>query len=269
MALFSISLFLLLALFSFPELCFSINPNRFNLSLVARHWGPAGATWYGSPHGAGSDGGSCGYATAVSQFPFSSLITAVGPSLYKAGKECGACYQVKCITHPSCSRKPVRVVITDSCPGGLCAEGSAHFDLSGTAFGAMAKSGQEKKLRDAGVLNIRFARVACDYSAKTVTFRVDPGSNSNYFSVVIEFEEGDGDLGSVALSEASSTNSLEWRAMRQSWGAVWKLDAGGKLQAPFSIQLRSRYSGKTIVAKNVIPRGWKPGGTYRSMINFL
>lgn len=39
-------------------------------------------------------GGSCGYGDVVSQPPFSSMVTAVGPSLYKSGTECGACYQV-------------------------------------------------------------------------------------------------------------------------------------------------------------------------------
>ena len=60
--------------------------------------------------------------------------------------------------HPSCSGRPVRVVITDFCPGGPCASQSAHFDLSGTAFGAMAIPGQEEKLRNVGVLEIRYAR---------------------------------------------------------------------------------------------------------------
>ncbi|GFQ05063.1 putative expansin-b2 [Phtheirospermum japonicum] len=250
------------------NLCSGFKHKHFNLSSTGVDWLSAGATWYGSPNGAGSDGGSCGYGNLVSQAPFSSLVTGIGPSLYKSGKECGACYQIKCTKHRSCSRKPVRVVITDFCPGGACVTDVAHFDLSGTAFGAMAIPGQENKLRNAGVLQIRFARVACDYSGRTIVFRVDPGSNSNYIAMVIEFEEGDGDLRRVDLQQASSEPG-EWWEMNQSWGAVWQLNPGSKLNPPFSIRLTSQYSGQTLVAKNVIPTGWKPGATYRSVVNYL
>ncbi|KAM7491765.1 hypothetical protein LguiA_034686 [Lonicera macranthoides] len=260
----------LLAFLCFSNLCFSFKPKHFNLSAVATHWGPAGATWYGSPDGAGSDGGACGYGSAVSQAPFSSMITAISPSLYRSGKECGACYMVKCTRHPSCSGKPARVVITDFCPGGPCLSESAHFDLSGSAFGAMAIPGQEDNLRNAGVLQIRYARVACDYSGKNIAFHVDQGSNPNYIAVVVEFEEGDGDLAGVGVMEESKAKiGNEWRTMQQSWGAVWKLDAGSELKPPLSIRLTSQYSGKTLVAKDVIPVGWKPGATYRSLVNYL
>ncbi|KAI3458325.1 hypothetical protein Pfo_014988 [Paulownia fortunei] len=257
-----------LVLFLLSNLCFGFKQKHFNLSTRAVHWSSAGATWYGSPNGAGSDGGACGYGNIVSQAPFSSLVTGIGPSLYKSGKECGACYQIKCTRHPSCSRKPVRVVITDFCPGGACLSDAAHFDLSGTAFGAMAIPGQEDKLRDAGVLQIRFARVACEYSGKNIVFHVDPGSNPSYFAVVIEFEEGDGDLARVDLQQASSEPG-EWWEMNQSWGAVWQLNPGLELHPPFSIRLTSQYSGQTLVAKNVIPTGWEPGATYRSVVNYL
>lgn len=111
--------------------------------------------------------------------------------------------------------------------------------------------------------------MACDYSGKNIAFHVDAGSNPNYFATVIEFEEGDGDLSGVELKEASSSNDEYWRALQQSWGAVWKLDAGSELQPPFSIRLISQYSKQTLVAKNVIPNGWEPGATYRSLVNYV
>ncbi|KAI4320083.1 hypothetical protein MLD38_033598 [Melastoma candidum] len=231
--------FLLLTPFFLCESRPGFYPQFNNLTAVGNgEWSSAGATWYGSADGGGSDGGACGYGALVTQPPFGSMVTAVGPSLYNDGKECGACYQVKCdkSAHPACSGIPKTV-------------------------------GEESTLRDAGVLEISFSRVPCEYPGQSIAFRVDAGSNQFYFATIIEFEQGDGDLAGVDLAEATTGNE-GWKPMQQSWGALWKLDGyGSALSPPFSIRLTT-HSGNSIVAKDVIPANWQAGATYRSIVNF-
>ncbi|KAF3330589.1 expansin-B18-like protein [Carex littledalei] len=249
-----------------PAAAASLNRKLMNTTILSysSDWDTAGATWYGSANGAGTDGGACGYQNAVDQPPFSSMIAAGSPSIFNSGKGCGACYQIKCTGNSACSGDPVTVAITDSCPGGPCLAEPSHFDLSGTAFGALAKPGQADQLRGAGILQVEYARVPCNYHGTDIAFHVDSGSNPNYLAVVIEYESGDGDLSAVSLMQRGSG---VWTPMLQSWGAVWKLDCGSTLQAPFSIKLVSD-SGKTIIANNVIPTGWQPGAMYRSVVNY-
>ncbi|XP_010508211.1 PREDICTED: putative expansin-B2 [Camelina sativa] len=245
--------------------CFS--PKKLNVLAVTTSnsdWSIAGATWYGDPNGYGSDGGACGYGTAVAQPPFSKMVSAGGTSLFKSGKGCGACYQIKCTSKSECSKNPVTVVITDECPG--CVTESVHFDLSGTAFGAMAVSGQSSQLRGAGVLEILYRKVECNYVGKTVTFQVDEGSNANYFAALVEYEDGDGEIGRVELKQALDSDT--WISMSHLWGAVWKLDVSSPLRAPLSLRVTSLDSGETVVATDVIPAGWKPGAKYKSNVNF-
>ncbi|XP_020222928.1 expansin-B15 [Cajanus cajan] len=249
-----------------PSSCFKtkkiVNASFDSYSSVGTNWSPAVATWYGAPNGDGSEGGACGYGSVVGVPPFSSLISAGGSLLYESGKGCGSCYEVKCTGNYGCSGNPVSVVITDECPG---CDGQYHFDLSGTAFGAMAVSGQAEKLRGAGKITIQFRRVECNFPGVKIAFRVDPGSNQQYFAMVVEYEDGDGEIDKVELSEASSAS---WYSMQRSWGAVWKLNNGSPLKAPFSIRLTTFSSGQSVVANNVIPVGWTPGQTYRSVVNF-
>ncbi|KAK3157107.1 hypothetical protein QOZ80_2AG0116250 [Eleusine coracana subsp. coracana] len=227
-------------------------------------WIAAKATWYGAPTGAGpyDNGGACGYKN-TNQYPFMSMTSCGNQPLFKDGDGCGACYQIRCVSknNPACSGKPQRVVITDM---NYYPVARYHFDLSGTAFGAMARPGLNDKLRHAGIIDMQFRRVPCNHRGLTINFHVHHTSNPNYLAVLAEYANKDGTVVQMDLQEK---NARYWTPMRRSWGAIWRLDSNRRLQGPFSIRIRSE-SGKTLVARNVIPANWRPDGNYRSNVQF-
>jgi hypothetical protein len=59
-------------------------------------WLPARATWYGKPTGAGPDdnGGACGIKD-VNLPPYSGMTACGNVPIFKDGKGCGSCYEVR------------------------------------------------------------------------------------------------------------------------------------------------------------------------------
>ncbi|KAG8045256.1 hypothetical protein GUJ93_ZPchr0008g11890 [Zizania palustris] len=224
-------------------------------------WLDARATWYGKPKGAGPDdnGGACGFKD-VDKPPFSGMTSCGNDPIFKDGKGCGSCFEVKCSKPEACSDKPVVVYITDMNYEPIAAY---HFDLSGHAFGAMAKDGKEEELRKAGIIDMQFRRVRCKYPDGTkITFHVEKGSNPNYFALLVKYVAGDGDIVQVSLKEKGCD---EWKDLKESWGAIWRLDTPKPLKGPFSIRIATE-SGTKLVADDIIPSDWKPDALYKSDI---
>ncbi|KAI9093331.1 hypothetical protein K1719_027345 [Acacia pycnantha] len=191
------------------------------IPLPDLHWTPGMATWYGDPEGDGSTGGACGYGSLVDVRPFRARVGAVGPVLFKNGEGCGACYKVKCLDDSICSRRAVTVIITDECPG--CPTDQTHFDLSGASFGRMAIAGEHGQLRDRGQIPVIYRRTPCKYRGKNIAFHVNEGSTPFWLSLLVEFEDEAGDIGSMHIQEAGS---VEWLEMNHLWGANWCIIAG-------------------------------------------
>ena len=67
----------------------------------------------------------------------------------------------------------------------------------------------------------------CNWDGLQLTFIVDTGSNPHYFAVLIQYQNGDGDLSAVELMQSGS--GAAWTPMQHSWGVVWKFDVGSAL----------------------------------------
>ncbi|CAL1361488.1 unnamed protein product [Linum trigynum] len=238
------------------QLLASLNYCFCHTNKTHHQWLEAQATWYGPPTGAGTTGGACGYTDSVEKPPFHKLVAAGGDAFYKSGKGCGGCYKVKCKSHPDCSKRPVNIVITDHCPGT-----NQHFDLSGHAFGAMARPGKEDLLRSAGKLTVKYRRHPCKFYGTPMTFHVDAGSNPYYLEVLVEFVEGDGTICSVELRAA---NSNEWVQMKPSWGALWQHSCSSPLCGPISFRITTDETKRVVTVNDVLPKDWKPGQDYRA-----
>uniref|UniRef100_A0A453JVE1 Expansin-like CBD domain-containing protein n=1 Tax=Aegilops tauschii subsp. strangulata TaxID=200361 RepID=A0A453JVE1_AEGTS len=175
--------------------------------------------------------------------------------------------QIRCVAHRACSGIPETVIITDM---NYYPVSRYHFDLSGTAFGAMAKYGRHDELRHAGIIDMQFKRVPCQYPGLTVTFRVQHGSNPNYLAILVEYEDGAGDVSQVDIMESRLPDRAPtgyWTPMRESWGSIWRLDRLRPLQGPFSLRVTDE-SGRSLVADQVIPAYWQPNAAYRSLVQF-
>ncbi|CAA6666793.1 unnamed protein product [Spirodela intermedia] len=223
-----------------------------NASAIAGVWSPAGPR-----------GGACGYGEGVEQPPFSSMIAAGGPSLFESGKACGSCY-LSLLRRPGDRGDHRRV------PGGPCLAESAHFDMSGTAFGAMALPGQSDQLRGAGVLAVQFMRPYSRHVSSLPLYAVQNAAMRGRMSPSRLTPVPTPLPGGAHRVRRRRRRSL--RCLPRSvaglrlvashgtvMGAVWKINSALALRAPFSFRLTSLTSEKTLVATDVIPAGWQPG----------
>jgi len=48
-----------------------------------------------------------------------------------------------------------------------------------------------------------FGRTPCKYAGKNIAFHVNEGSTPFWLSLLVEFEDGDGDIGSMHIQEVS------------------------------------------------------------------
>ncbi|EEC74349.1 hypothetical protein OsI_09652 [Oryza sativa Indica Group] len=127
----------------------------------------------------------------------------------------------------------------------------------------MAKNGKDEELRKAGIIDTQFRRIKCKYPADTkITFHIEKASNPNYLALLVKYVAGDGDVVEVEIKEKGSE---EWKALKESWGAIWRIDTPKPLKGPFSVRVTTE-GGEKIIAEDAIPDGWKADNVYKSNV---
>ncbi|KAF5201714.1 Expansin-b3 [Thalictrum thalictroides] len=91
------------------------------------------------------------------------------------------------------------------------------------------------------------------------------GSTEFWLSLLVEYEDGDGDIGAMHIQQA---NSNEWQEMKHLWGANWCVITGAPLKGPFSVKLTTLSTKRSLSARGVIPSNWSVKATYTSRLNF-
>ncbi|CAM0957553.1 unnamed protein product [Alopecurus aequalis] len=239
-------------------------------AIYSTSWQLAKSTWYGKANGAGpsNNGGACNFKNN-NLAPFYSMNGCGNQPIFKDGAGCGTCYQIRCNKdcHPECSNVAKTIVITDineeTLPGS-----NYRFDLSGTAFGSMAKPGRNDQLRKAGKISIQFRRVPCNWPNVKITFYILKGANPYYLPVMPMNVNRDGAV--VEMDIMRSKNGVAtkiWEPMYRSFGAVWRRDSGNPLKGPLSFRITNE-SGKRLIATNVITANWEGGCSYTSKVQF-
>ncbi|EMS51756.1 Expansin-B6 [Triticum urartu] len=72
----------------------------------------------------------------------------------------------------------------------------------------MAKNGLNDKLRHAGIIDMQFRRVRCNFPGMKVTFHVQRGSNPNYLAVLVEYANVDRTVGTGSAANHPRTSVI-------------------------------------------------------------
>jgi len=224
-------------------------PQRYSASSTsAVAWRPARGTFYGNADASGTMGGACGFGNLYAT-GYGVANTALSTALFKNGLSCGACYEIKCVSSPSCYGGSIIVTATNFCPpgsdGGWCNPPNEHFDLSEPAYARIAKTA-------AGVVPVQYRRVPCQ---KQGGIRYTINGNCNFLLVTILNVGRSGVVTAVSIKGDRTAFS----PMKRIWGVNFQ---SGLNLCGQGITFKVVTSDNRVVQSRVCDGSWSFGRTY-------
>jgi hypothetical protein len=220
-------------------------------------WMIGTATYYtGIDDLLGGYAGSCGFKDlsralgGMQESKYGPHFAAASEKIYKSGAGCGACFELKCIGNPVCTKDSVVVTITDSCPfkgnEQWCGPDKNHFDLSGRTFSKLVST------MAAGHFALQWRRTPCKRSGPPV---ISIEGNRFWQSIrALNLADG-GTYDSLLIRGAGAGG---YTPLRRDWGTSFVHE--GEITAPISVKLQGTEG--ELELSDCIPGGWITGSEY-------
>eukprot|EP00253_Pinus_taeda_P018327 PITA_18327 len=207
------------------------------------------------------------YATNLMNSGKQSVATA-STKIYRDGKGCGACYQIRCTDPALCTKSGVKVVVT-----GMSIDDRTDFYVYSPTFLSLARPNKSEQLLNGGAgLDVEYKRVPCEYPGQNMAIKVDESSAyPNFLAVKFLYEGGQTDISAV---EVARVGQWRWYSMSpRKYSAVWEIANSdlfdGQGQPPslsFRLLVTGGSEGSWVwqAGRNLLPANWKVGSVYDS-----
>uniref|UniRef100_A0ACD5ZHJ2 Uncharacterized protein n=1 Tax=Avena sativa TaxID=4498 RepID=A0ACD5ZHJ2_AVESA len=230
------------------------------------------------PDAAATTGAACGYGpgSAAPELADGGFhIASVTPGLFRRGRACGACYQLRCRDRAACAEDGVKVVVVaDAPPSTNVTGGTGRFLLSSDAFAAMTNRGGADRLAGNAAVDVEFRRIPCVYGAnKNLSVKVEEASVRSRGHLALRFlhQGGQTDIVAVEVAQAVTNNDssappqMTWRYMTRSERSpgVWRTSRAPAGPLRLRIVITAGSGGKWLRSEGaVLPADWVPGRVY-------
>jgi hypothetical protein len=165
---------------------------------------------------------------------------------------------MRCTDTELCNKTGTTIVVTD-----FTESSQTDFVVPRSTFSNLAVADKGSELIKAGIIDIQYKRVPCQYKDQNMLVKVDRLSQyPHYLAVQFLYQGGQTDIVSAYVQQVGSS---EEHNLHRNYGAVWDIENPPEGALQFGFVIFSGNNGKRVwPIKSVLPSDWETGAVYDS-----